>query len=257
MQRSQLNEAKLLDALSHLTRTDTVEFKMTVHENDRYSAMKALNMDVLEAELRQVVFFDTPDLKLNRSGIVVRARRIRKGGDAVVKLRPVMPDELPDKLRRSAGFTVELDVVPGTIIVSGSLKGKADNVNIQQALDGQFPIRKLFLPEQRSFYKDRAPKRLDMDSLTAFGPINLAKLKFGPPALRGRMITAELWFYPDGSRLLELSTKCKRDEAFQGLGETRGYLIRQGIRLSDDQQTKTRKAMEYFSRAASSRKKAA
>ena len=32
-------------------------------------------MDVLDAQIRQVAFFDTPDLTLNKSGIVVRARR--------------------------------------------------------------------------------------------------------------------------------------------------------------------------------------
>ena len=47
-----------------------------------------LDMDVLKAEIRQVVFFDTPDLRLSRAGVIVRARRTRKGGDAVIKLRP-------------------------------------------------------------------------------------------------------------------------------------------------------------------------
>jgi len=257
MRRTDQNEARIQDALNHLKRSDTVEFKMIVSESDRYSAVKALDMDVLEAELRQVIFFDTPDLKLNRGGIVLRARRIKKGGDTVVKLRPVVPDDLPDNLRRSNGFSIELDVLPGAVVCAGSLKGKTDNDDIRNVLNGDASIRKLFLPEQRSFYKDHAPKGLNMDDLMPFGPINLAKLKFSPSTLRGRMLVAELWFYPDGSRILELSTKCTRDDAFQALGETRADLYRRGIELSGDQETKTRKALQYFSHLATSKKKKA
>ena len=65
--------------------------------------MTALGLDPLEAQIRQVFFFDTPDLALDGQGVVVRARRIQgKGGDSIVKLRPVVPAELPEELRRSA-----------------------------------------------------------------------------------------------------------------------------------------------------------
>ena len=65
--------------------------------------MAALGLDPLEAQIRQVFFFDTPELALDKHGVVVRARRIQgKGDDSAVKLRPVVPAELPDDLRRSA-----------------------------------------------------------------------------------------------------------------------------------------------------------
>ena len=49
-------------------------------------------MDPLQAEIRQVFFFDTPELTLQEHGVVVRGRRTqRKGDDTVVKLRPVVP----------------------------------------------------------------------------------------------------------------------------------------------------------------------
>ncbi len=75
---------------------DSVELKLTVPETDHRSAIQALDIDPLDAQMRQVVFFDTPDLTLNEHGIVVRGRRIQgKGDDSVVKLRPVVPDTLP------------------------------------------------------------------------------------------------------------------------------------------------------------------
>jgi len=89
---------------------DSVELKLTVPESDQRSTVVALGIDPLDAELRQVYFFDTPDLALNKKGVVVRARRVqRKGGDSVVKLRPIVPSELPDEIRQSPSLGVEVD----------------------------------------------------------------------------------------------------------------------------------------------------
>jgi hypothetical protein len=60
-------------------------------------------------------------------------------------------------------------------------------------------------------------------------------------------VTAELWLYPDDTRVLELSTKCAPAEAFQAAAETRAHLTRHGIDLDGEQQAKTRRALEYFS----------
>ena len=76
-----------------LTRgADSVELKLTVQLTDRSRAGAALGVDPLDGQIRQVYFFDTPDLKLNQRGLVVRARRVQgKGDDSVVKLRPLDP----------------------------------------------------------------------------------------------------------------------------------------------------------------------
>jgi hypothetical protein len=243
-------DVRLLKALSLLHGADSVEFKLMVPESDRASAAKALEIDILDAELRQVVFFDTPDLDLNHAGIVLRARRIRKGGDTVVKLRPLIPETVPEKLRRSGSFNIEVDVMPGSLVCSGSLKGKAANSAIKDVISGKRRIKRLFLPEQCALYKKHAPKGLDVDSLLPFGPINIAKLKSLPNALKGQAIVAEMWFYPDGSRILELSTKCVPDRALQVLNETREFLLQRGLRVTGEQETKTRKALAYFANLA-------
>lgn len=73
-------------------------------------------------------FFDTPSLDLNGQVVVVRARR-RQGeeGDTVVKLRPVIPSQLPESIRRSDSFIVEVDVLPGGFVCSASFKGSASH----------------------------------------------------------------------------------------------------------------------------------
>jgi hypothetical protein len=243
---TQFKEAQIADVLELLDGADNVEFKLTVPEADHRSSISALDIDVLDSELRQVVFFDTPDLKLNRMGIVVRARRIPGGGDTVVKLRPIVPGDLPSDLRHSGSFNVEVDAMPGAFVCSGSLKGKVDNEDVKLVLRGKQAIRKLFSAEQRALYKQHAPKGIDLDSLMPIGPINLAKLKFTTNGFK-RFLVAEMWFYPDGSRILELSTKCAPAKAFQVLAEMKAFLTQKGISLTSTQETKTRKTLEYFS----------
>jgi hypothetical protein len=56
-----------------------------------------------------------------------------------------------------------------------------------------------------------------------------------------------MWLYPDGSRILELSTKCAPTEAFQVAAEARAFLAKRGVELGGEQETKTRKALDFFS----------
>jgi hypothetical protein len=244
----QPNDTRIAEARSLFKDADSVELKMTVADGDSRSAVTALGLEVLDAELRQVVFFDTPDLTLDHAGIIVRARRAKKGGDAVIKLRPLAPGTVPSKLRHSSSFKVEVDVTPGGVVCSGSLKADASNSAIKKVLAGKRAIHKLFSAEQRALYAKHAPEGLDMDALIPFGPINVAKLKFTLKISGEHEAAAELWFYPDSSRILELSTKCARDEAFQVLAEGRAILLDCGVQYAAEQQTKTRKALEYFSR---------
>ena len=226
---------------------DTVELKLTVPDGDHRSAVSALEIDPLDAQIRQVVFFDTPDLQLNKAGVVVRARRVQdEGGDSVIKLRPVVPAELSAELRQSPAFGVEVDAMPGSFVCSGSMKGQLNNADVTEVLKGVRPIKKLFTKEQRAFYAEHAPAGIDLDSLTPLGPIFLLKLKVFPEGFP-RKVVAEMWFYPDGSRILELSTKCLPGEAFQVVAETRAFLGSRGVNLSGEQQTKTRTALDYFS----------
>jgi hypothetical protein len=245
--KPRLTGGQLAEILDLFRYADSVEFKLTVPDSDRHSAIRSLELDVLDAGLQQVFFFDTRNLKLSRAGIVLRARRMRKGGDSIVKLRPLNPTDISGKLRRSSSFNIEIDAMPGAYVCSGSLKSKADNSEIQDASMGRHPIRKLFSSEQRSLYKEHAPKGLDLDEVVALGPINVAKLKFAPRALKNRIMAAELWFYPDGSRILELSTRCTTDQTIQVLAETRSFLTDRGIRITDEQETKTHRALDYFS----------
>ena len=241
-------DADVGELLGLLKGADSVELKLTVPDTDLSASAAALGIDPLDAQVRQVFFFDTPDLALTRNGLIVRARRVqRKGDDSVVKLRPVVPDTLPKKFRASAGFGVEVDAMPGGYVCSGSMKRELDKPHVRDAVMGDRRPRALFSKEQRAFYDEHAPEGLELDDLSVLGPIFVLKVKFSPADLRRRMV-AEVWLYPDGSRIVELSTKCPPSRAFDVAAETRAFLTARGVDLSGTQETKTRKALEFFSK---------
>ena len=242
-----LTDAQLADMLALTSHADSVELKLTVPDSEQRSTVAALGMDPLEGQIRQVFFFDTPDLDLYRSGLVVRARRSQgKRDDTVVKLRPVVPAALPQDVRRSPNVGVEVDAMPGGYVCSASMKG-APSVDVRGITSSQGPIGKLFSKEQRAFFTTYAPDGISLDDLTVLGPINVFKLKFKPRGYDGRLV-AELWLYPDTSRILELSTKCQPEEALPVAVKTRLFLSGAGVDLSSEQQTKTKTALEYFAK---------
>lgn len=223
-----------------------MELKTTVPDSDRRAAVMALGMDPLDAQIRQVYFFDTPDLRLYAHGVVVRARRVQqRGDDSVVKLRPVVPRDV-QAARRSHNLGVEVDAMPGGFVCSASMKARLASPAVKEVAAGSRAVHKLYSKEQREFFTAHAPADVGLDDLSVLGPITVLKLKLHPPELRMRLV-AELWLYPDGSRILELSAKCPPAEAFQAAAELRAHLAAKGLDLSGEQQTKTRTALEFFS----------
>ena len=246
--RPALSDDRLVEMMKLVEDADDVELKLTVPAAGHRSAIRALDIDPLEAQIRQVYFFDTPDLTLNKAGVVVRARRVQgKGEDSVVKLRPVVPEQVASGLRKLPEFVIEVDAMPGGYVCSGSLKGVVKPGAVREAVRGEQPLRKVFSKEQRQFYAEHAPEGVALDDLAVLGPIFVLKVKTSPGGL-GRKLVTEVWLYPDGSRILELSTKCATTEAFQVAAEGRAYLSERGIDLGGEQQTKTRKALEFFSK---------
>jgi hypothetical protein len=96
-----LTDAQLEEMLALTSHADSVELKLTVPDSERRSTVASLGMDPLDAQIRQGFVFDTPDLRLNKSGVVVRARRVQGRGDlTVIKLRPIVPASCPSRRGR-------------------------------------------------------------------------------------------------------------------------------------------------------------
>jgi hypothetical protein len=246
--KTRLLDGDLLRLLELVQDADSVELKLTVPESSQRATISRLGIDPLDAQIRQVFFFDTPDLALNRAGLVVRARRVQgRDDDTVIKRRPVVPEEVPAHLRASPSMVVEVDAMPTGFVCSASLKGKAVAPTVKEAVSGSHPVRKLFSKAQRAFFADHAPEGIELDELSVLGPIFVLKANFVPEGLEKKLV-AELWLYPDGSRIAELSTKAAPGEALRTALTVRKYLTDRGIDLSGDQQTKTKTALEFFAR---------
>ena len=243
---STLSTEQLTEMLRLMKGADSVELKLSVPETDHRSALAALGIDPLDAQVRQVAFLDTPDLLLSSHGVVARIRRVqRRSGDSVIKLRPLDPADVPKQVRMSPAFGIEVDAMPGGFVCSGTMKAMLDDADVKEALLGDRPLRRLFTREQRDLFAAHAPDGIGLDDLSLLGPINLLKVKFVPSDFSRRLV-AELWFYPEGKRILELSTKCVPTEAFDLAAQLRVFLAGRGIDLLADQQTKTKTALEFF-----------
>jgi hypothetical protein len=226
---------------------DSVELKLCVADSQVQPASAALRIDLRSARPRQIFYLDTPDLTLNRAGLIVRVRRIyRRTDDSVIKLRPAAPRQLGADLRRQKGFKVEVDVMPDGFVCSASLKGRPAAGAIAQAVVGRLPWSGLFTAEQRRFFSTYAPDRLTLDDLCMLGPVLALKDRHNPPDLP-HPLTVQLWSYPTGQRLLEISTRVRPGAAFAAMAEWRDFLTRHRLLPDGSELTKTLATLRLFS----------
>lgn len=247
-EETRLSAEEMLEVLELVKGSTSIELKLTVPDQSHGHAIKRLGFDPVEAEPRQTFFFDTPDLALNKAGVVVRARRsIGDKGDTVVKLRPVDPSKLDPELRREHGFKIELDAMPGGYVCSASFKGICTAKEIIGVSEGNASLTSIFSRKQRAFYAAHAPADIPMSELVPLGPTFLLRARYFPKGY-DRRVTVELWLYPDGSRILEISIKAKPEEAFQAAIQFRAFIAKCGIPLEKQGATKTNSALEFFSK---------
>ncbi len=155
-----LSDEQVSEVLALVKQAKTVELKLTVPEGSYRSTALALGLDPLDAQLRQVIFFDTPDLALNKAGVVVRARRSQGGpDDTVIKLRPVVPADLPEDLRALPDFGVEVDAMPGGFVCSASFKAKLSKNHVRATTLGERPISKTLLRRTTRVLRDSCANR--------------------------------------------------------------------------------------------------
>ena len=229
--------------------SDSVELKATVPAESHRDPIQGLPIYRVEAQPRQVYFFDTPDPQLQPGG----DRRARPPdpaaarADTVIELRPIDPADLGPEIRRQGDFNVEVDVLPGGFVCSGVVQGPRRHGRRRGRRARELPLRQLYSKSQRAFYREHAPEGLTLDSLVPLGPTFLLKGKF--PVQMGRkrdlprILVAEMWLYPDGSRILGSRpaagpTRHSRSRAQPGL--PRGEGDRPRLRPADEDQDRAR-----------------
>jgi hypothetical protein len=238
-----LDAEQLAPLLDMLADADAVELKVSVPDSDRRPVLAALGVDPLKAEIRQVAFIDTADLSLSKGGVTVRARRTQhRPADVVVKLRPMDPGRLRRKTRRLPGFKVEVDASPAGFVCSCSIKQKVPDHQVRELLAGRIPALEVVTERLASVFDEYAPQDVERDAMLVLGPVHVLRRRFTPHGYARRLV-AELWFLPDGPRLLELSSRCPPSDAFQAAAEIKLFLAAHGVDLDAPQELKTRSTL--------------
>ncbi|GAA2606116.1 hypothetical protein [Paractinoplanes durhamensis] len=229
------------DPLQSLTGQATnVELKVVLPRHGGRSL--GINSD--RGPSRRIYFLDTPDLELYRNDVIIRFRdRADQRDDAVVKLRPVVPGRMPGWLRNAEQFHVEIDALPSHAVCSGALKKRLGRRDVSRAVAAGRPLITLLSTQQRRMLTKYAPPSVRPKDLTVFGPIHVHRRNFKLRGLK-QGLTAERWRYPDGTYLLELSTRCPVDEAGAVAARVSRALRSHGVAPADLQRTKTEMALQ-------------
>ncbi|WP_250007206.1 hypothetical protein [Actinoplanes sp. M2I2] len=218
-----------------------VELKVAVSSGD----LRSLDANFDGGLARRVYFLDTPDLALQQHGLIVRVRSTEgRAGDAVVKLRPVLPKALPAWLRNDNGFAVEIDALPDNYACSGALKRSLGRHEVERTIAAGKPLARLLSGRQRRLLTAYAS--VPLSALLTFGPVEVRKCRLTLAAL-DHPLMAEEWTFPDGSSIAELSTRCPSGKAAAVAAETSSALRAYGIVPDDEPQvTKTEATLRYF-----------
>ena len=198
----------LVQLLDLLKGADSVELKLTVPEPHQRSTVGALGLDPLEAQIRQVFFFDTPDLDLDA------ARRRRPRATHPGQGRRLGRQAAPGRAERAARGAAALrraSASRSTRFPAGSSapersRARPTRTTCASRPRGALPLRKLFSKEQRQLFAAHAPEGIGLDDLTVLGPIFVLKLRLVPPRISG----ASSWRRCGSTRTAPASSSCRR-----------------------------------------------
>jgi hypothetical protein len=226
------------------------ELKISLNASQANKLLALLGTKAESALYRQIYFLDTPGLGLFNEGSVLRTRSTLGGlsdgaDDATVKLRPLESSVVDKKWFGLPGFKCERDETMSQAVTSCSMTEEISQKKIDGVAMGARPATDLFTPEQLTFLQVYAQSNVPWDRVVALGPIRSRTWKAGLKDFETEL-TVEEWTLPNATRFLELSTKVKSesiDEARKTLSE---YLAKHKLTVGEDQETKTRLALEYL-----------
>lgn len=246
----QLPPRKLDKLLALARQADHVELKFVVPPAAHAATVASLGVDLSRAPARRVYYLDTADLTLERHGVVARVRSVEdRPDDCVVKLRPIAPGDLSPRLRRSKRVAVEVDAMPGRFVCTAAMKRRLGTDNVERTITKGRPLHTLFSKRQRELLTTHVPAHVNIDELSVYGPVDVRRGKVFLEGL-GRELCVERWTYPDGSRILEISTRCAARAAVPVAAQVTSLLRARRIEVTGSQQTKTRSTLAYFRCAA-------
>src|SRR5262245_1602712 len=131
---------------------DAIEIKATIPHRQISGALKRYRLNENNDEPRLIYFLDTPDLKLMKAGIIVRARRvIGSKHDSTIKFRPVQADKVDRRWHEYLGFKIEVDASEKGFVKSASFSMPVRRGLIKRVVAGKKHSGSLFTAPQERF----------------------------------------------------------------------------------------------------------
>lgn len=243
MERGQATRGKVAALVSGV---NAIEIKATIPETQVDSTLARFGLTIANDQERYIYFYDTPDLDLNKAGIITRARRVvGDDHDSTVKFRPVIPEHVAAKWRTFPLFKIEADASEKGVVKSASFSMPVQKGVIKRIAAGDKKVGELFTKDQQAFLLGMANRNIDFSKLLVFGPLRAHRWKFEDPGCPWP-ITAELWVREDGARLMEASIKTPAVQAAAAIAGFMAFLAEFGAERDIEEQAKTRWALEYY-----------
>ena len=219
------------------------ELKVTIDPSDIRRARYRFGLLNAQSEMRDIWFFDTPWLELYEAGVILRAREVNgDDDDSTVKLRPFTEPELDSELRGLDDMKCEIDRDPDHATSACSLKIDQEEGLIGDVVAGERQLRTLFSSEQEYMFATHGPG-ISLIELWPLGPIPARVWTLRSDELPEKA-TAELWYMPDGTQVLELSIKVDVADADDAMDDLLDFVDARGLWLADEQESKTKRALE-------------
>jgi hypothetical protein len=224
-----------------------VEIKMMLEEVD--DGPTILGVDPQGFEARSVTFYDTKDLDLYASGVVLRSRTaVGAEDDTTAKIRPLKETNVARGYVGKDGFKCEYDKNVGKNAVSScSLKKEKEAYRIERVARGVDTPDEIFSSAQIAFVEAHAAVP-NWSEVKPLGPIPAQVWKVETRALPAGDITLERWNVPGGERSLEISIKVKGRDARDAESSLKAWVTSLGLHASSAQDTKTKAALTALTR---------
>jgi len=134
------------------------------------------------------------------------------------------------------------------VVSSASLTVLQKRDEIDEVAKGKRTIEKLFSKEQERFLAEFYTGSVDFGKLRVLGPIRVLRWKLTQKGFPHEL-TLEEWRLPDGEDLVEASIKTSPGDAPQARKDFDKHLRSLGLDPEGAQETKTRTALQYFTKA--------
>jgi hypothetical protein len=212
-----------------------VDLRFPIRRGDDRAVLEALGADPLQADVRQISYFESDGLDLMRAGVCVRATQNQRHRSGVAV--GVSFDRHRDAVveaGRAAGVEVEVEVSSHGAASWCLLGTQLTEPRLRGLLNGRVSVTEVLTEPQRNLLEECLGGDVPIGAVQVLPAVHVLTRSYLPRGY-SRRLAAESWFPPDSARCLALATRCRPSSAPQIVTQTRRFLTARGIHLETDE----------------------